>query len=346
MSVLRDVEEWSDVHFIYNPQSGNRTIQRNVGVLAERLAERFPRAQVRIQPTAGPADATRYASQVAREIGRGALVVIAGGDGSVSEAANGVIGTETSLLVLPYGTGNDLARTLYRAGSQSPHDIMSALLAADGVVRVEPMDALHVTGENIRDTRGTIHDTLDYHSVNVISIGFDSEVAIVADNIHRRVPWLLGLSYPIGVLAKIFSDRSARLRQTWIDDEGEHSVERDYTLSAIGNASYYGGGFQPHPDARVNDGMMNIVTSRPVSIAEIAKLIGKFRVGERIDPSVATYEMASWMRIEGLSGDLVLTLDGEGFFASQIEVEAVPQALSVVLPASWNRPKAFWNYAQ
>lgn len=341
MGEHRDVNAWSDVHFIYNPESGNRTIQRNVGVLADQLARLFPGAELRIRPTAGPADATRFAANAAKQSGKGGLVVIAGGDGSISEAANGVIGTETSLMVLPTGTGNDLARTLYRDQSKSPRDILDAFLAADDVVRVEPMDALHVTGRNARDMDGIVHEKLDQYSVNVVSVGLDSKVAITADKVHRRVPWLLGMSYPIGVVRSIFGERAARLRQTWVDDRGKHSVERDYTLCSIGNASYYGGGFQAHPEARLNDGKMNIVTSRPVSIPQIAKLIGKFRRGERLDSSVAIYEMASWARIEGISGDLILTLDGEGFAARAIEVEAVPGALSVVLPASWKRPKAF-----
>ncbi|MDO5048938.1 MAG: diacylglycerol kinase family protein [Actinomycetaceae bacterium] len=340
MSTLRECRTFSNVHFIYNPQSGNQTIQRNVGTLASKLSRVFPHAHVSIEPTAGPADATKYARRVAQQYGSDAVVVIAGGDGSVSEAANGLIGSETPLLVLPYGTGNDLARTLYHGGSNSPHDILEAFRAGEGNVRVEAMDSIRVTGKNVRVSGGQIQQELDYHCVNVISIGLDSRVAIVADSIHRRVPWLLGMSYPIGIVAALTKPRDARMRLVRHSGTEVETVERDYTLCAIGNASYYGGGFLPHPDARINDGLMNLLTARPLALTEIVKLLGKFRFGERIPSDVATYEQADKITIEALSDELVITLDGEGFYADKIDAEVVPGALNVVLPASWNRPQA------
>lgn len=341
MSAVRGVDSWTHVHFIYNPQSGNQTIQRNVGTLANKLGQIFPSAHVQIEPTTGPADATKYARRTADEFGSNALVVIAGGDGSVSEAANGLIETDTPLLVLPYGTGNDLGRTLYRGGARSPYDILEALAAGDGGVRVEPIDAIRVRGKNVRNGHGQVLDQLDYHCINVISIGLDSQVAIIADRIHRKVPWLLGMSYPIGVLSALTKPTSATMRLTAEIDGETQTAERPYLICAIGNASYYGGGFLPHPDALLNDGLMNILTARPLKLPQIAKLLGKFRKGERIPDDVATYQQAEKAIIEGVDSELIITLDGEGYYANSIEADMVSDALSVLLPASWNRPQAF-----
>ncbi|MDO5033921.1 MAG: diacylglycerol kinase family protein [Actinomycetaceae bacterium] len=328
-------ETFERVHLIYNPQAGNRLVQRNVGTVASRLSEIFSESKVSIEPTSGPSDATVYARRAAEEYGDQVLVVVAGGDGSISEAANGLIGSDATLLPLPFGSGNDLARALYK--TNSPHGILSAFLS-QGAWKT-PMDALRVSGSDVRDNRGNRFSEFSYYSINLISIGLDSKVAITADRIQRKVPWTLGMSYPLGIVKALTEERTWRMKIT-LDDASESAV-RDYLICAVGNARYYGGGFLPHPDALVNDGLMNILTARPLSISKIAQLLGKFRAGERIEESVATYETASRATLEALGRELVLTLDGEGFYAGKVDVETVPAALNVALPISWGIPSAF-----
>lgn len=311
-------------------------VQRNVGTVASKLAAIFPAAKVEIEPTTGPGDATAFAKRVANEFGARALVAVAGGDGSISEAANGLIGSSTTLLALPFGSGNDLARTLYRGGTSSPHDILDAFMSEGAWV--SPMDALKVSGDRVRDNRGNLFNDFHLHSINVISIGLDSKVALAADQIQRKFSWSLGMSYPAGVVKALMGERVWRMR---IATDREGAEDRPYILCAIGNASYYGGGFLPHPDALLTDGLMNILTARPVSVLDVARLIGKFRRGEVIDPEVATYEQAASAHIEAVGRELILTLDGEGFYADAIDIEVVSNALSVALPISWGVPPAF-----
>lgn len=333
-----EIRSWNHIEFIYNPQAGNRLIRRNVGVVASKLAEIFPYAHVRINPTTGPGDATDLARAAAKESGSDVLVVVAGGDGSVSEAANGLIGSAASMLVLPFGSGNDLARTLYGRRTVTPTMILEAF-KQEGAFSA-PMDALHVSG-SVRDNRGAQVPEFSYYSVNVISIGLDSKVAITADKIQRKIPNTLGMSYMIGVVNALSSDRSWRMRATMERDGKLDTVERDYVLCAVGNARYYGGGFLPHPGAKINDGLANILTARPLKVLEIAKLLGKFRRGETIPADTATYEQASSVHIEAVDSELVLTLDGEGYFADSVRVDTVPNVLSVALPCSWGLPPAF-----
>ncbi|EPD30596.1 diacylglycerol/lipid kinase family protein [Gleimia europaea] len=329
---------WNRIEFIYNPQAGNRLIRRNVGVVASNLAEIFPYAHIRINPTTGPGDATDLARAAAKESGSDVLIVIAGGDGSVSEAANGLIGTEAAMLVLPFGSGNDLARTLYGRRTPTPTVILDAF-KKDGAFSTK-MDALRVQG-SVRDNRGVEVREFSRFSVNVISIGLDSKVAITADKIQRKFPNTLGMSYMIGVFNALSSDRSWRMRAKLERDGNLDVIQRDYVLCAIGNAQYYGGGFLPHPDAKLNDGLANILTARPLKVFEIAKLLGKFRRGETIPAHIATYEQASSLVIEAVDSELVLTLDGEGYYADRIHVDTVPGVLRVALPRSWGLPPAF-----
>src|ERR1700730_13130121 len=93
---------------IYNPTAGQRDLRAQMVALIERTRRRG--LELVNAPTSAPGDATRIArSFPARGID---VVVVCGGDGTISEAAAGLIGSEVPLAVLPGGTSNVLAREL------------------------------------------------------------------------------------------------------------------------------------------------------------------------------------------------------------------------------------------
>ncbi len=98
------------VALFYNPASGRSSGQRQHAVEKAADVLRAAGKKVHVEPTRGPATA---AAQVREAMGQGAdTVVIAGGDGTIHEALQGLAGTDLTLGVIPMGTGNVLAHDL------------------------------------------------------------------------------------------------------------------------------------------------------------------------------------------------------------------------------------------
>ncbi len=129
------MQDWKTAVLLYNPEAGRfRSRPGLAGRLLDALRERIP--EVEAAATEGP----RTAGRIAREwIGRGAeLVCVAGGDGTVNEAVEGVAGTTASLMVLPagtanvlsceIGTGNDALRVAARLGGMTPVEVAPGVL--------------------------------------------------------------------------------------------------------------------------------------------------------------------------------------------------------------------------
>lgn len=337
--------DFAVVRLIYNAQAGNRSVTRQLSDVMASLDRLFPAARLEVRPTSGPHDATRLAAEVASAEGENGLVIIAGGDGSVSEAANGVMGTPTPLLVLPYGTGNDFARTIYRGQSQQPRAILAACEASESghsALSFHDVDAMATSAKSYRLPDGSTGTNFHRFAVNVISIGFDSVIGIEADRLHRKVPWLLGMSYPLSVLTQLARRRDYRMSIDWLDEAGQSGeLSQEYTVCAVANASYYGGGFQPNPHARIADGTIEVIVSRNLTTRDIAKLIGKFRRGDDLPDEFVEQIRGSEFTFRAQRGqDLILTLDGQGLYTNEFKVKVFPHHFTIALPSQWPEPSA------
>lgn len=153
---------------IYNPFAGK--LQRNPGLMERAvriLRERFGHLELR--PTYGPNSATALARECSRA--GAARVIVAGGDGTIHEAANGLVGTSTPMGLLPGGTANVLAMEL-RLGSD-PLRVAGRL--PDMVPVPVPVGVLHIPGEKPR------------HFLLMAGVGLDAAIVrAVQPGIKRR----------------------------------------------------------------------------------------------------------------------------------------------------------------
>ncbi|MEW6756944.1 MAG: diacylglycerol kinase family protein [Acidobacteriota bacterium] len=178
--------------------------------------------------TEGPDDATRLAQEGANASYD--VVACVGGDGTVSETGRGLIGTESSLALLPAGTGNDFARAL---GVYRKMDLAIRTLR-DGVVK--PIDV----------GRFGPHTFL-----NTVGVGFDGQVT--ADN--QKVKTLTGiLSYLVVVLKNLPTYKNPHFKLKGRDWE----FQSKGVLVEFGNGQCAGGGFFLTPHADLHDGLMDV----------------------------------------------------------------------------------------
>jgi YegS/Rv2252/BmrU family lipid kinase len=187
-------------------------------------------------------------------------VVICGGDGSIHLAVSRLRALQqltVPLALIPLGTGNDLAR-----GVGLPFDdpVAAAMRVRDG--RPQPVDLL-VAGD------GTV-------CVNAVHAGVGADAAARAESLKDR---LSAVAYPIGaVLAGV----SAAGVRTEVVVDGRTLVDDDVLMVAITNGTCFGGGATMCPDARPDDGKLDVVAVTAVGPVARAAFAWSLNAGEHL----------------------------------------------------------------
>jgi len=213
-----------------NPTAGRGKAGRLIGRVTAELNALGIDHRIRVSESA--ADLERLAREAA---GSGVdIVAVLGGDGSVGAAANGLVGSRTALAPLPAGTGDDFAKAI----GPGRLDAATRLLAAPDI---RDVDVVQVTaGEQQRCY------------VNIAGAGFDSEVNETANAMSLK----LGATgtYVAAVLKTLRRFVPAHYE---IDVDGQRTVT-DAMLVVVGNSRSYGGGMRVFPDARIDDGLLEV----------------------------------------------------------------------------------------
>jgi YegS/Rv2252/BmrU family lipid kinase len=256
----------------------------------------------------GPEDPERLAQRAASA---GADIVAAlGGDGHVGAVANGLIGTGKALAVIPAGTGNDFARHL---GLDRKDPLAAArLLAAPIIRKIDVVRIRTVDGER--------------YYVNVGGAGFDSEV-----NEHAN-----GVKILKGTAKYVYSTfvQLARFKagNFAVKVDGQEHAFRGMML-AVGNASSYGGGMLVCPDAKSDDGLLDICVIQELPRRQFVMAFPKVFKGRHVQHPAVRMFRGTEVEISADRPFLVYA-DGERVGNLPATFTVVPLALPVVVPGS------------
>lgn len=172
------------------------------------------------------------------------LAVVGGGDGTLSQAAQILAGTETTLGVLPLGTGNAFARDL-----GVPTDVEAAVaLLADGFVQDVDL--------------GTINETV---FVNLVTVGLSARAAQLLDSEVKRKSALWAYTLALGRAVAEVRPFEAQLTL----DGAHHAFETMQV--AIGSGRYHAGPFPIAEDASITDGLLRVYVLDSLSKADFAR---------------------------------------------------------------------------
>jgi diacylglycerol kinase (ATP) len=268
--------------------------------------------------TAAPRDAAAIARREA-EAGR-RLIVAVGGDGTISEVANGILeagaGARTELGIIPRGTGGDFRRTL-----DLPHDITEAAQRIrDG--RARPLDAGRV------HLRGHAGQTLIHHFVNVASFGFSSTVATRANASSKRLGGRVAF-----FAATLRALASYDNTDVWLTIHDGPRERRRVLMAAIGNGRFFGGGMKICPEARIDDGALDMVTVGDFSKGEVLTNIGRLYEGTHLELESVENARVTRVAVEPVDSEarIPVELDGETPGHLPAVFEILPAALRVRL---------------
>ena len=294
--------------FIINPNAGKHDSRQRIYDMAEALRKQHG-LEVQCILTKNQGHATELARKLC-ESGEELRFYACGGDGTANEVANGVIGYDNAAMtVIPVGTGNDFLKNF-----------------GDGA-------ALFEDAENLWDGPRFPMDAIDVNGRIALTIACSGIDARVAADVHKysESPLLDGKASYIYSLAVNFLFKGISSRWT-VELDGE-AVEGDYSLVAVCNGRYYGGGFMPVPEARMNDGVLNTLVVQKVSRVTFAKFVGPYAKGEYHKfPHLAHCSTPQVIRIRSQKEDIVTCLDGECMTSNDVTIRLSDKKLNFFGP--------------
>ena len=212
-----------------------------------------------------------------------------------------------SVCPFPTGTGNDFCR-MFGTDADLFRDL-NALL--DGTVHEIDLIACNGT-----------------YSVNICSVGIDARIGT---DVHKYsgLPVIGGKGgYVVSAVVNAFKGIATTMHVRC----GRYDLEAKHSLVCACNGRFYGGGFNPSLDAKLDDGIMDIFIVKKVSLLTLARCIGKYAKGRADElPQYITHLRGTDLYIE-LDGEDVINLDGEAVPAMSVNMHLIPKALRLIVP--------------
>jgi len=303
-----------NVIFIVNPGSGFTGFRKEVGKAIARIAELG--CTVKRVETTGPGDATSFAKQAAKE---GFDVAVAvGGDGTINEVVNGLVGTQTALAVLPAGTAN-----VYAADVGIP----IATPLSRGAVNHAAEIVVHGQRKLIDVGRLTLADGSSRYFFMWCGIGLDAAISQAKSDKKTSRRSIKYISWLVSIGMLLFDFRGIRAKI----EMDEVALKERIIVAVISNAQLYGRLWRMAPEAKMDDGLFDVgVMSghRWLSILKHGLLLSlkqhlnnpNFHLHRTTQLTLSTkYPMP-------------VHVDGETIGTTPIQVEIEPLALKVILP--------------
>ncbi len=257
--------------------------------------------------TTGSKDGT---NQARAALNAGCKTIIAvGGDGTVSEVAQALIGTEAHLAAIPIGTGNDFARTFG--------------------IPMDPILAMNIALEGEPKKVDVCLSSQGSYCVNLAGCGFDAEVMTRFNHppkVLRRAP--TKIRYYFSIFQTFASYKGVGATIEW---DGNIEIVDNLLLLATGCAQYYGAGMHIIPMADPTDGILDIVWGADIRLAQLNKLMSQIYKGTHIHDPHIQFRKARKVSIK-TSPSTKLHIDGDVIGETPATFECVPSALNLVCP--------------
>ncbi len=303
-------------YVIFNPLASRGGARR--ALTAIERAFRDSGVEYRIVPTERRGHAPELARRAVEE-GWQAIVAV-GGDGIVHEVVNGLIaageaGSGVALGVIPVGSGNDFSKMLGMPSHRPAEAVRRILAAAPRQVDV---------GRVVRHVAGGGPPGVWYFT-NGVGVGFDAQVARHARDIKR----LRGVAIYAWALVKTLRElRSPGIR---VVIDGRQVADRRLVLTTVSNGPCHGGNFWLCPNARIDDGQLDILIADARSLSSLIRLIPSVIRGKHLKASGV--ELHHGRHVVVTSDEpLPIHADGEvvADWVRELEIELLPGRLRVL----------------
>ena len=260
----------------------------------------------RIEVSAAPGDCTRIAREAA-ESGEEYRIYSCGGDGTLNEVVSGVAGYDNvSVTMFAGGSGNDFIRIF---SETEPFRDLERLL--------DPEEAKF----DLMRCNGDI-------SLNICSVGLDARIGTDVAN-YKRLPLLHGFrAYALSTVVNTIRGVS----EHYVVDINGETFDAEQTMICACNGRFYGGGFNPVPEADPADGIMDVLLVKKVSRLKVAKVVGKYKNGRYKElPDIIRHFRTDRLVIR-CDGPTAINLDGELRTGETVEISVAKEKIRFFYP--------------
>jgi len=289
------------IYFIVNPISGikNRYRDQFKNIVKNSLsAEKF---ETKIKYTKEAEHATKLAQKAVEE--HYDIVVAVGGDGTINEIARVLMNTQTTLGIVPAGSGNGLARYM-----NLPLDPMKALRIIDQQ-KIKKIDAFMVN---------------DHFAISIAGVGFDAEVAVeYAKNKGR------GFKTYVNAALKQYFGYKPKEYIMYLDDK---KIETKAFFISFANSDQFGYGAAVAPGAKISDGKLDVVVVKKLPVwsaplTAVKLLNGNFHKSRFVE----NYRAKRIKLIRSNPGPV--NIDGEAIEEKEVlNIKTYKKAINLIVP--------------
>ena len=289
--------------FIINPAAGSRDRTEMYTAAIQAACKGL---DYRIEVSAGPGDCTRLAREAA-QTGEEYRIYACGGDGTLNEVAAGAAGFENAAVtVFSGGSGNDFVKLF--DDPQAFFDLERLL------------DSEEAEFDMIR-----CNDDL---ALNICSVGLDARIGTDVAN-YTRIPLLHGFrAYAVSTVVNLFRG----IAEHYVVEVNGERIDREHTFVCVCNGRFYGGGFNPVPEADPTDGELDVLLVEKVSLLQVPGVIGKSKNGRYKElPHLVRHLKTKSIKII-CDKPTPINLDGELRTAREVTMEVAQEKLRFFYP--------------
>ena len=291
--------------FIINPAAGSRDRTADYSQVIHKLC-REKGLEYDIRVSTAPGECTRFAREAA-ETGKEYRLYACGGDGTLNEVVQGAAGFDNAAVtVFSGGSGNDFVKLF--DDPQAFFDLERLL------------DAQEATFDLI-DCNGDI-------AMNICSVGLDARIGTDVSR-YKRLPLLQGFrAYAASTVVNVIKG----IAEHYVVELNGKRIDGKQTMICVCNGRYYGGGFNPVPEADPSDGLLDVLLVKKVSRLQVAGVIGKYKNGryQQLPHLVRHYKTRS-IKIT-CDKPTPINLDGELRVAQEVTMSVSEKKLRFFYP--------------
>jgi len=291
--------------FIINPAAGSRNqTEEYRKKIAAAFADREDDYIIEI--SAAPGQCRQIANRAAKS-GETYRIYSCGGDGTMNEIVGGVAGYDNvSVTMFAGGSGNDFVRIFDQP--EAFRDLSRLL------------DAEEITFDLIKVNE-------DY-SLNICSVGLDARIAADVAN-YKRLPLLSGFrAYAASTVINLLKGISEHYV---IEINGER-IDGKKTLICACNGRFYGGGFNPVPDADPADGKLEVLVIEAVNLLQVPTVIGKYKNGRYKElPHLVKHYSTDQLKVI-FDKPTSINLDGEQRMGDVMDISVAKEKIKFFYP--------------
>ena len=291
--------------FIINPAAGSRNRTADYSEVIHKLCrERGLDYDIRV--STAPGECRRFAREAA-ETGKEYRLYACGGDGTLNEVVQGAAGcANVAVTVFSGGSGNDFVKIF---------DDPQAFFSLERL-----LDAEEVTFDLIRCN--------DEISLNICSVGLDARIGTDVSH-YKRLPLLHGFrAYAVSTVVNLFKGIS----EHYVVEVNGERIDGQHTFICVCNGRFYGGGFNPVPEADPTDGALDVLLMKKVSLLQVPAVIGKYKNGRYKElPKLVRHLKTDAIRIL-CDKPTPVNLDGEAVTAQVVDMRVAEEKLRFFYP--------------